>query len=314
MSSFKINPVYRNDILHSEVFSIDPWVLSTSSLSEISIINPAGDNDKAWILTDEATNSYLNQYQNVYSDTSEDLTQLVTASIYFKKNASATWYPALAVRGETSNKVSAAVLDLDTGSATAPSSWANWIDPSTYSSESAGDWYRLRVTQSFSDNDTSCRVLIYPALCDSFGGTPQVSETGSAIVWGAQIAITDQLDPYQKTSTTKTSSLGAYELPVVLEPQYSSGVKKFEYKSRTSTGNQSVYKHSQKNKFKIPVRYVNSEFKSVVNSWYENNTEVIFTVDSTEYNVLLTGKNTPINSFDSPYTDQFKGIIELETF
>lgn len=77
-------------------------------------------------------------------------------------------------------------------------------------------------------------------------------------------------------------------------------------------------------KFKIPVAYVDSEFKTTVNLWHSDNERLVvsetvsyFVSDVATFQVnccyaYITNKVSPIVENIAPYDDQFKGSIELE--
>lgn len=105
---------------------------------------------------------------------------------------------------------------------------------------------------------------------------------------------------------------------VDIEPEYDYLERdaKIESRHRTRSGKEFVYKFGDIGKFKFSVAYVNSSFKATVNSYWKSNTNLLFmevgaTVVSS---VRLTNKSLPIGSPIKPYSDTFKGVIELETY
>lgn len=85
---------------------------------------------------------------------------------------------------------------------------------------------------------------------------------------------------------------------------------------RARGGRNYRYKWGSFNKWKMSVRYVNSSFMSVVNSYWTSNTTLLFKSESLSavYTVALINKSLPIANFEKPYIDLYKGIIELETY
>jgi hypothetical protein len=70
--------------------------------------------------------------------------------------------------------------------------------------------------------------------------------------------------------------------------------------------------------FKIPLRFVNSSDRSVINSWFVTGTDLRFIEDNTFansfYTVRITGKREPLTKFVEPYFRQFyDGELVLET-
>jgi len=105
---------------------------------------------------------------------------------------------------------------------------------------------------------------------------------------------------------------------VDVEPEYNyvERDKKIEARHRTKSGKEYVYKFGDYNAFKFDVMYVDSAFKSIVNSYWNSNAELLFMeVGATQvYSVRLTNKTLPVGRPIKPSTTEFKGIIELETY
>jgi len=105
---------------------------------------------------------------------------------------------------------------------------------------------------------------------------------------------------------------------VIMNPEYSfvEDVVKIENRFRSRDGSEYVYKWSDYDKWKIPVLYVNSSFKAVVNSWWRSNTDLLLKSESASavYSVHLTNKGYPITQAVKPYDTLFKGIIEVEVY
>ena len=102
---------------------------------------------------------------------------------------------------------------------------------------------------------------------------------------------------------------------VTIYPEYDfkEDDKKIESRFRSKSGLEFVYKFGDYRQFKFGVKFVNSEFKSIVNSWWNSNTDLLFMEEGgTEvFSVHLNSKNKPINKFIRPYTTLFSGKIEL---
>ncbi len=93
--------------------------------------------------------------------------------------------------------------------------------------------------------------------------------------------------------------------------------QKIESKHRVRSGKSYIYKWGNYNRFKIPVTFVSSSFKAIVNSYWQSNAEVLFMevgVPSSVSSVRVVNKKTPVGKFMVPYVDQFAGVIELETY
>lgn len=105
-------------------------------------------------------------------------------------------------------------------------------------------------------------------------------------------------------------------LDVFPEYDFKDSGEKIETRLRTRDASEYVYKWSEYQKIKFSVAFVNSEFKSVVNSWWSSNTDLLWMeVGGTSVtSVHLVNKDKPIDRFQKPYTDLFGGTIELESY
>lgn len=91
--------------------------------------------------------------------------------------------------------------------------------------------------------------------------------------------------------------------------------EKIEDRHRARSGKEFVYKWGEYSSFKVPVTYVNSEFMSIVNSWWSSNTDLQWMEEgaSDVYNVRITNSRKPVGSNIAPYRDLFDGELELES-
>jgi len=105
---------------------------------------------------------------------------------------------------------------------------------------------------------------------------------------------------------------------VSFDPEYdfSNALIKKESRQRTPSGREYVYKWGDFRQWKFTVNYVNSNFMSIVNSWYSQNTELLFMKEGETqvYSVRLLGSESPITEFVMPYDNLFVGEIELGTY
>ena len=105
---------------------------------------------------------------------------------------------------------------------------------------------------------------------------------------------------------------------VDVDPEYNltEKDKKIESRHRVRSGEEYVYKFGEYKIIKFNVMYVNSSFKSIVNSWWSSNTELLFMEvgASVVSSVRIVNKELPIGKFIKPYTDTFKGVIELNGY
>jgi len=103
-----------------------------------------------------------------------------------------------------------------------------------------------------------------------------------------------------------------------VEPEYDfeQTAKKEQSMHRTPTGKKYKYTWGTWQKFEFSVMYVNSSYMSIVNSWWENNTELLFmkTGGTQVYSIRVEGNDAPIRNVIAPYDDLFEGTIVLETY
>lgn len=119
-------------------------------------------------------------------------------------------------------------------------------------------------------------------------------------------------------STAQLGPTGSY---INLYPNYDyEFIKTLERQDvRTKAGNLYTYVDSGNwYSFKLPLSWVNSSDRSLVNSWWENATDLLFFENSDQssvyYNVRIVGKEEPFNSFVRPYFQiYYEGEIVLET-
>ena len=93
--------------------------------------------------------------------------------------------------------------------------------------------------------------------------------------------------------------------------------EKVESRHRVRSGRSYVYRWGGFEKFEVPVSYVDSNFKSIVNSYWDSNADLLFMevgVASSVTSVRIVNEALPVGGRIAPYTDQFIGVIELETY
>ncbi len=92
--------------------------------------------------------------------------------------------------------------------------------------------------------------------------------------------------------------------------------RKFESRHRVRSGAEYVYKWGEWTELKFSIAFVNSEFKSIVNSWWSSNTDLLWKeVDVAGItSVHLINKSKPVDRLVKPYNDLFRGKIELGTY
>lgn len=105
---------------------------------------------------------------------------------------------------------------------------------------------------------------------------------------------------------------------VTIEPtyQYKEVDDKIEQVIRTRSGRRYNYLWGSFKKWSLPVEFVTSSFKAIVNSYWASNANLLFKSESSSavYSVQLTNNTLPIGQLIKPYEDMFKGVIEVETY
>ena len=99
---------------------------------------------------------------------------------------------------------------------------------------------------------------------------------------------------------------------------YSAGERVTRSDMRTKSGKLYQYKWNDYNKIKFKVTLVTNSNASIVNSWWDTQTELIWfdTEDGATSitSVMLINKDAPFKQFTKPYTSYKQGIIELEEY
>lgn len=92
--------------------------------------------------------------------------------------------------------------------------------------------------------------------------------------------------------------------------------EKIENRHRVRSGEEYVYTWGKFKKFNMGVSFVDSGFKSIVNSYWSNNTELLLVQsgDMDISSVRFANNELPVGELIKPYTDLFKGTISLETY
>ena len=99
---------------------------------------------------------------------------------------------------------------------------------------------------------------------------------------------------------------------------YSKGDTMTKSKHRTRSGNLYQYKWNDYGKISFKATWVTSETKSIVNSWWNSQTKLLWfvndgsTVDVTS--VMLVNNDAPFKQNVKPYTEYSQGPIELEEY
>ncbi len=100
------------------------------------------------------------------------------------------------------------------------------------------------------------------------------------------------------------------------EYDYQEDHRKIEHRHRARSSDQYIYHWATYRRLRFSVEYVNSEFMSVINSWWESNTGLQFYEQGSPdvSSVKIANRGKPISKRIRPYNDQFMGTIELEGY
>lgn len=102
------------------------------------------------------------------------------------------------------------------------------------------------------------------------------------------------------------------------EWDYTGGEKKIQDKHRAASGKAFQYTWGSYKRFKCKLNWVTNSDSSLVNSWWDTDTELLLfiTSDSTTevHSVMLSNDETPFSKFNEPYDNLYQGTIELESY
>lgn len=94
--------------------------------------------------------------------------------------------------------------------------------------------------------------------------------------------------------------------------------KQIRSETRTRSGKLFEYKWGAYTRFKVPVEFVNGSDYSLINSWFDSRTQLLFFITSdsaTEvHSVMIRNNETPLNMHPKPHYTLWKGTIVLETY
>jgi hypothetical protein len=107
-------------------------------------------------------------------------------------------------------------------------------------------------------------------------------------------------------------------LEVIPKWEYAPNINKIESDLRTKTGKLYKRKMAEWRNFTVPVEFFPSSKAALVNSWFKDNTKLLWVVTSSTvtqvFSVQITNNSRPFDKFDDTNIDQFKGVIELEEY
>jgi len=97
------------------------------------------------------------------------------------------------------------------------------------------------------------------------------------------------------------------------EWNYKISGEKIQTMHRSKSGFSEMYKFGSYDAIEFEVRYVSSSDASIINSWWNTNTELLFMKEgeTSVFSCMLMNNRAPIGAIERPYSDQYKGTIEL---
>lgn len=107
---------------------------------------------------------------------------------------------------------------------------------------------------------------------------------------------------------------------VEIAPDYDSQfeVKQIRSEHRTPTGKLRIYKWGDYYRASMKVMWMVDTAASLVNSWWETNTELLLFITSSTateiHSVYIRNDESPFSKFMIPYDNYYEGEIELETY
>jgi hypothetical protein len=105
---------------------------------------------------------------------------------------------------------------------------------------------------------------------------------------------------------------------VSLNPDYDmkTDSKKIESSMRTRAGANYRYIWGRFKSIKMKVDYLSSADQCQVNSWWSANTplRLLDLTSTVVISAYITNTSQPIDQYVAPYTDQYKGTIDLESY
>jgi len=107
---------------------------------------------------------------------------------------------------------------------------------------------------------------------------------------------------------------------ITILPGYSSKFSEKQLRSeiRTQNGRAYIYKWGDYYQAKLKVDFISGANASIINSWWDTNTELLFFINSSTatevHSVFIANKIKPLDTYIKPYDNYLKGAITLEGY
>ena len=156
---------------------------------------------------------------------------------------------------------------------------------------------------------------LYPAYGKGTDSSADLTATGFVFIWGFQVNEGETPAPHISTTDTLSPELGQkIDLDIAESVKDKRTIIKSSHRTRGNEESLYTYLWGTYGKIDIKLEYLSTAKKTVINSWWENNTHLVYSdaQNAANYNVLIGGKSKPIDAVNKPYTNQFKGTLTLE--
>lgn len=100
------------------------------------------------------------------------------------------------------------------------------------------------------------------------------------------------------------------------EYDYTEEHEKIQDEHRVRSGASYIYKWGEFSRFSFNVRWVDSAFRSTINSWWGANTQLMLqrAGETQVFSVRIVNDELPVGRYERPYDDLWMAEIELETY
>ena len=246
---------------------------------------------------------------------SVDQSLQISFSVFFGKTTTASWFPYMQIYYDNTTSGTAEENNLLINTKTGATSVKHESKNGGYSVDDVGSFWRASLTCARSmDLSTHIYLGIYPAA-EFFNAQSPGLGNGDVILWGSQLNLSSNVDPYLPTSGATTATSGD---SIIIYPEYNYEItgRKIEDRKRARSGREYVYKWGQYEGRKFDVSYISDADKTKINSWWSGNDSLLFIdgITTAITSVRIQNDKTPISKLEKPYTNLWKGTIELETY
>lgn len=80
----------------------------------------------------------------------------------------------------------------------------------------------------------------------------------------------------------------------------------------TINGNIAQFLWGNFTRFELPLEYIQDSDMLQINDWWNNNNQLVFYFDNTEYNIRIVNEDQPIQNLQRPYNNVWGGNLIVE--